>query len=277
MTNQIEVKTEVKEQVEQILAGKILGKLAKLGAAEERALKHSVAAVQVRHEGHGFARIHTTTTNIPGSVVAEVIAKLGRLGLVRKISVAGEAFIARRDATREELLAAVKLSVGEARYSAYAATAPGRRQRFQDGETGFVMAQVMPLADPEDEVHYSEREGAMTYEGSVADSPFEAEIPSDSEAAATPVNVRRRLVVTDEVRAKISHQDRIGQGARNTRRARARYLKTDPAMQQWLARQEMEENARREERRAFRADDPAITANAPAMSPEQAHEDHRNA
>ena len=269
MTNQM----EVKEQVEQIIAGKILGKLAKLGAAEERALKQSVAAVQVRHEGHGLAHVHTTTTNIPGSVVAEVLTKLGKLGLVRKISVAGEAFVARRDATREELLAAVKLSVGEARYSAYAATSPGRRQRFQDGETGFVMAQAMPLADPEDEIHYSEREGAMTYEGSVADDPFGAEIPSDSEAAATPVNVRRRLVVTDEVREKIRYQDRIGQGARNTRRARARYLKTDPAMQQWLARKEMEENASREERRAFRADDPAITA----MSPEQAHEDHRNA
>ena len=275
MTNQMEVKTEVKEQVEQILAGKILGKLAKLGAAEERALKHSVAAVQVRHgdPGHGFAHVHTTTTNIPGSVVAAVITKLGKLGLVRKISVAGETFIARRDASREELLAAVKLSVGEARYSAYAATSPGRRQRFQDGETGFVMAQAMPLTDPEDEVHYSEREDALTYEGSVADDPFEAEIPSASEAAGAPVNVRRRLVVTDEVREKIRYQDRIGQGARNTRRARARYLKTDPAMQQWLARKEMEENARREERRAFRADDPAITT----MSPEQAYEDHRNA
>ena len=275
MTNQMEVKTEVKEQVEQILAGKILGKLAKLGAAEERALKHSVAAVQVRHgdPGHGFAQVHTTTKSIPGPVVATVLAKLGKLGLVRKISVAGETFIARRDASREELLAAVKLSVGEARYSAYAATSPGRRQRFQDGETGFVMAQAMPLTDPEDEVHYSEREDALTYEGSVADDPFEAEIPSASEAAGAPVNVRRRLVVTDEVREKIRYQDRIGQGARNTRRARARYLKTDPAMQQWLARKEMEENARREERRAFRADDPAITT----MSPEQAYEDHRNA
>ena len=269
MTNQM----EVKEQVEQILAGKILGKLAKLGAAEGRALKHSVAAVQVRHEGHGFAQVHTTTKSIPGPVVATVLAKLGKLGLVRKISVAGETFIARRDASREELLAAVKLSVGEARYSAYAATSPGRRQRFQDGETGFVMAQAMPLTDPE-EIHYSEREDAMTYEGSVADDPFEAELPTDSETANAPTHGPRELVVTDEVREKIRYQDRIGQGARNTRRARARYLKTDPAMQQWFARKEMEENARREERRAFRADDPAFTANAPATSPEQAHEDH---
>ena len=274
MTNQM----EVKEQVEQILAGKILGKLAKLGAAEERALKQSVAVVQVRHgdPGHGFAQafaqVHTTTKSIPGPVVAAVIAKLGKLGLVRKISVAGQTFVARPKATPEQLLAAVKLSVGESRYAAYAATKPGRRQRFQDGETGFVMAQAMPLTDPEAEVHYSEREDALTYEGSVADDPFEAEIPSASEAAGAPVNVRRRLVVTDDVREKIRYQDRIGQGPRNTRRARARYLKTDPAMQQWLARKEMEENARREELRAFRADDPAITA----MSPEQAHEDHLN-
>ena len=272
MTNQ----TQVKEQVEQILTRKILGKLAKLGAAEERALKDSVAAVQVRHDGHGFAQVHTTTKNIPGPVVAAVITKLGKRGLVRKLSVAGGTFLAHRDTTREELLAAVKLSVGEARYSAYAATSPGRRQRFQDGETGFAMAQAMPLADPEDEVHYSEREGAMTYEGSVADDPFEAEIPSDSEAAGIPVNVRRRLVVTDEVRAKIRYQDRIGQGARNTRRARARYLKTDPAMQQWLARKEMEENARREELRAFHTGESDVAGIAPAMSPEQAHEDHHN-
>jgi hypothetical protein len=270
--------TGVKEQVGQVVAGKILEKLAKLGAAEEHALKHSVAAVQTRHDGSGagFAQVHTTTKTIPGSVVAEVLTKLGKLGLVRKISVDGQAFIARRGATREELLAAVKLSLGESRYSAYAATTPGRRQRYQDEETSFEMVRVVPLTDPEDEVHYSEREGAMTYEGSVADDPFEAELPTDSETANVPAHGPRELVVTDEVRAKIAHQDRIGQGARNTRRARARYLKTDPAMQQWLARKEMEENVRREERRTFRTGESHITAIAPAMSPEQAFADHHN-
>ena len=267
----------IRDQVQAIVAGRIVKKLAKLGAAEEGQLRDAVGTV-VRNEtaGEGFASRHTTTVKLPASVVDSTIRQLRELGTIRRFSYAGETYVARRKATPEQVAAAVKLSIGEARYAAYAATKRGRRQRFQDGETGFVMAQAMPLADPEGEVHYSEREGAMTYEGSVADDPFEAELPSASEAAGTPVDVGRRLVVTDEVRAKIRYQDRIGQGARNTRRARARHLKTDPAMQQWLARKEMEENARREERRAFRADDPAITANAPAMSPEQAYEDHHS-
>jgi hypothetical protein len=269
MTNQ----TQVREQVEQILAGKILKQLAKLGASEEAALKQSVATVQVRHDGHGdagaFAHVHTTTKTIPASVVSEALTKLGKLGLVRKISATDHTFIARRDATREELLAAVKRSVGESRYSAYAATKPGRRQRYGDEETSFVMAAAMPLTDPE-EIHYSEREDAMTHEGSVSDDPFEAEIPTDSETANVPMHGPRELVVTDEVRAKIAYQDRIGQGPRNARRACARYLKTDPMIQQWLSRKEMEGNVRREERRAFGAAEHANTT----MSPEQAYDDH---
>ena len=268
----------IRDQVQAVVAGRIMRKLAKIGASEEGQLRGAVGTV-VRGEtaGEGFASRHTTAVKLPASVVDATIRTLGSIGHIRRISYGGKTYVARHDATREEVAAAVKLSIGEARYAAYAATKRGRRQRYQDGETGFEVAGAMPLADPDAEVHYSEREDALTYEGSVADDPFEAELPSASEAAGTPANVRRRLVVTDEVREKIRYQDRIGQGARNTRRARARYLKTDPAMQQWLARKETEENARREERRAFRADDPAITTNASVMSPEQAHEDHRNA
>jgi hypothetical protein len=209
---QMTTEAQTKVTVQEVLAEKIMERLNRLAASEERELRGAFS-------------------KIPARVYETALERLSIMEMIRKVQSRqdGVVYVAKADATREELAAASR------RY---------RKVEAQSDETtfhakifGITYAQRMPKPakaerpglDPEDAGATSQTETfGLSYEAAAQASFEEAVLPFESEAAETASILNRELVTKREVGAHqqslIQRQLKSGQGSRNTKRAQRRYF-----------------------------------------------------
>lgn len=195
---------EATQQVQAYVAGRIITRLAKLGASEETNLIDAIRAQVTNIPAPDTTAPVRQTRNIsiPKTVIREALANLGRSGTIRRFTYRSTTFIARTDATREELVRAMQRTFGS--YT------PDRKSTLPTART-------LDWKDTADQLHHSETEDGCLAISSVTSSLDAETIPAlnNQDWEPNPLNSKP---LSPEAAQKVAYQDRIGQGPRNTKR-----------------------------------------------------------
>jgi len=232
----------MQEQVVELVGEMVLAKLHKTPVVEENILATSIYTQHGQSTADQAWERHTTTKTVPARVVRQVLKTLGRAGEIRKVGYDGRQYIvlARQGVNATH---GVARAHGEAESSWIRSDARTRRARF-GRDTELEYAHQMPLTDVD--IHASERIDAYTAEGSTADSPLEAELPSWS-ASEPRVASSLNPGYDQRTQKRIDFQIRRGLGSVNAQRAdrqaKRQWLET-PEGQRWLALQEVKRTER---------------------------------
>lgn len=234
-------------QVRSDVAARIVTRLAKLGASEEKPLISAVRTTRVRIPAPkcNTAPIpHYRDETVPAELVRDVIRKLGTTGELRKFSYRGVTFLSNATTTQEELARAMQRTFGT-----YKVDEKQHRPTARKVEDTYKYANFVDFSDATQDPAEVPLALNIKDDGTPGASP-------DKPAAAplawerTPwinnedfqLEPRNLKPLSREVLQTIVYQDRIGQGERNTARVahrnKAKWLETNDG-QAWLDAQTM--------------------------------------
>lgn len=251
---QMTIDAQKKVAVMEVLAEKIMRRLEKLNASEEKELAERFGAVTETVEGEWANR--TVTHHIPAKIYETAIERLAILKKIRKVrSSDGIVFITKATVSKEQLVEAARRyrkaqTVSERRIETRKQLERDLGVQFYAKATPTVVFPEFPedciypaqedafignfdwKAYSEAEVtdrHYSELPTfGLGYEAAAEARYEDATLPSESEAAETASKFNREHVTKKEIgeyqQQLIERQIQTGQGRRNARRARNRYF-----------------------------------------------------
>jgi hypothetical protein len=239
-----------KDQVQVVLAKRILQRLDDVEVSEEDQLIEAVRTVHqsVTSADHGWER-HTKTSFIPRCVIVSALRSLYTDRFIRRIRFDGRNYIALASLERDELISALEERHDIADLSWWRTDARIRRDDYSDGITTLERAHTMPLSDP-DEEHASQSEHfGLSWEAAAAASPLDAEIPPNHSREIRDYQVKNPGI-DQFTRALVDHQLETNQAQRNAERAHRKevraWLATDEGIR-WSANQHAEREYTREE------------------------------
>ena len=214
---QMTLDAQKKVAVQEALAGRIMQRLEKLAATEEREMRQAFAAIP--------ARVYETT-----------LQRLASMNRIRKVGTKdGIVFVAKAKASKQELAAAAKRYRAERALSEELAKPETRHFRYSViKETTLRYADPHPLTDDAIPAHLdADALGAASQEEHFGLSYEYAQLEATHEEAqrATQAAQEPRQILVGESRPMAADKKRLveiqlksGQGFRNAKRAQRRYF-----------------------------------------------------
>ncbi len=215
---QMTTEAQTKVAVQEVLAEKIMERLNKLAASEERELRGAFS-------------------KIPARVYETALERLSIMKMIRKVQSRqdGVVYVAKADATREQLATAASRYRKVAAASEHQAEPRTRYLRYSvKKETELRYADPHPLTDDSVTAEHDEfLAGSMSqeahfglnYESARFDATYEdAQLATRSAMEPRQVLVRNPRPMAADKQRLVEIQLKSGQGFRNTKRAQRRYF-----------------------------------------------------
>ncbi|QIN81144.1 hypothetical protein GBA65_22180 (plasmid) [Rubrobacter marinus] len=212
---QMTTEAQTKVAVQEVLAEKIMERLNKLAASEERELRGAFSKIPVR-------------------VYETALERLSIMKMIRKVQSRqdGLVFVAKTDATKEDLVKAAR-RFRDVEADSLVRAVPEVRRAIH-AKNGTYRAQPHPLTDDAVTAEHDEfLAGSMSqeahfglnYESARFDATYEdAQLATRSATEPRQVLVRNARPMAADKRRLVEIQLKSGQGFRNAKRARRRYF-----------------------------------------------------